>query len=81
MTKIERDGHTVDTTYDRFGRVLQDGDLTTTYDKNGNRSAVMYPGGASAIYTYDAVDRQSTLTVQRPGEPDLGLVTAASSTS
>ena len=78
LTKIERDGHAIDTTYDRFGRVLRDGALSTTYDKNGNRSTVMYPGSVSAIYTYDEVDRQSTLTLQRPGEPDLDLVTSAS---
>ena len=78
LTKVERDSHAIDTTYDRFGRVLQDGDLVYAYDKNGNRTAVVYPGSVSAIYTYDEVDRQSTLTIQRPGEPDLGLVSIAS---
>ena len=78
LTKIERGGQAVDYTYDRFGRVTQDGDLSYVYDDNGNRLSIGYPDSVSAIYTYDAADRQSTLTVERPGEPDASVVTASS---
>ena len=65
-------------TYDRFGRVTQDGDLTYVYDDNGNRLSIGYPDSVSAIYTYDAADRQSALTVEVPGVPDASVVTASS---
>ncbi len=78
LTRIERDGHAVDYAYDRFGRTLQDGDLFYGYDGNGNRTTIGYPGGVSAIYAYDAADRQATLTVQQTGQPDAGIVTASS---
>ena len=78
LTKIERGSQAVDYTYDRFGRVTQDGDLSYVYDDNGNRLSIGYPDSVSAIYTYDAADRQSTLTVERPGEPDANVVTASS---
>ncbi len=78
LTSIERDGDAVDYAYDRFGRVLQDGDLTYVYDKNGNRTFIGYPGNVSAIYTHDAADRQATLTVQQSGQPDTDLVTGSS---
>ena len=78
LTSIERDGHAVAITYDRFGRQLQDGELLYAYDKNGNRTEVGYPGGVMAIYTYDYADRQATLTVTQPGEPDKTVVTSAS---
>ena len=78
LTKIERGGQAVDYTYDRFGRVTQDGSLTYVYDDNGNRLSIGYPDSVSAIYTYDAADRQSTLTVEVPGEPDAAVVTASS---
>ena len=42
-----------------------------------NRTTIGYPGNVSAIYTYDAADRQSTLTVQRPGQPDANVVTSS----
>ncbi len=78
LTGIERDGHAVGYAFDRFGRTLQDGDLSYGYDGNGNRTAIGYPGGVSAIYTYDAADRQATLTVQQSGQPDAEIVTASS---
>ena len=78
LTKIERGSQAVDYAYDRFGRVTQDGDLSYVYDDNGNRLSIGYPDSVSAIYTYDAADRQSTLTVEVPGEPDATVVTASS---
>ncbi|MEM7355824.1 MAG: hypothetical protein AAF657_33720, partial [Acidobacteriota bacterium] len=77
LTSIERGGESVDYTYDRFGRALQDGDLTYAYDANGNRTTIVYSPSVSALYSYDATDRQATLALQRPGEPDLDLVSTA----
>jgi len=78
LNEIERGGHTVGYVYDRFGRVLEDGSLAYTYDKNGNRTQVTYPGGVAASYTYDFADRQITLTAARQGKPDETLVASAS---
>ena len=77
LTQIERGGIAIDTGYDRFGRVTQDGDLLYTYDGNGNRTRVEYPGGMSAITTHDFADRPETLTLERPVDPDLPVVTGA----
>jgi RHS repeat-associated protein len=49
-------------TYDLFGRTLQDGALAYTYDLNGNRASIAYPGGVTACYFYDIVDRQDALS-------------------
>lgn len=49
--------------YDGFGRTKQDGDLTRTFDKNGNVLTLTYPGALVATYSYDSVDRESTLAV------------------
>ncbi|MCP4902867.1 MAG: hypothetical protein GY906_38385, partial [bacterium] len=68
----------VDYAYDRFGRALQDGDLTYAYDDNGNRVEIGYPGDVRALYTYDFADRQATLDVEQPGEPLQAIVTASS---
>ena len=39
------------------------GDTTTTsYDSNGRVAKVAYPGAASDSYTYDALNRVSTIT-------------------
>ena len=62
LTGITRNSQTIAYTYDRFGRVLQDGSLTYGYDKNSNRATITYPGGVSAAYTYDFADRDATLS-------------------
>jgi RHS repeat-associated protein len=49
-------------TYDLFGRMLEDGALSYTYDANGNRQSIVYPGGVTACYVYDVADRQAALS-------------------
>ncbi|MCB1058164.1 MAG: RHS repeat protein, partial [Acidobacteria bacterium] len=77
LTAITRDGNSVDYAYDRFGRVTQDGALGYQYDQNSNRTEVEYPQGVTAVSTFDYADRPTSLTVQRPGEPDLPIATGA----
>ncbi|MDP9120340.1 MAG: hypothetical protein M3O15_03070 [Acidobacteriota bacterium] len=48
-------------TYDLFGRMLQDGTLAYSYDANGNRAAIAYPGNVTACYGFDVADRQASL--------------------
>lgn len=45
LAQIERNGITIDTTYDRFGRTLRDGEQLYGYGGNGNRTRAEYPGG------------------------------------
>jgi RHS repeat-associated protein len=49
-------------TYDLFGRTLQDGALGYSYDANGNRASIAYPGSVTACYGYDVADRQAALS-------------------
>ncbi|MDY7095208.1 MAG: RHS repeat-associated core domain-containing protein, partial [Acidobacteriota bacterium] len=77
LTAITRNGQAFDYRYDRFGRLTQDGALGYAYDANGNRSGVEYPGGVTAVSTFDYADRPESLTVQRSGEPDLLLAAGA----
>ncbi|MCH9648165.1 MAG: hypothetical protein K0U98_08000 [Deltaproteobacteria bacterium] len=70
LTRIKRGGVFIDYSYDRFGRLIQDGALAFTYDKNGNRLNLDYPGGLKAVYTFDFADRPESLTVQRTGFPN-----------
>ena len=77
LTRIARHGGSVDYRYDRFGRVLQDGDLSYSHDKNGNPASIVYPGSVTAVYTYDFADRPATLKAQRPSLPDQPLVSSA----
>ncbi len=69
LSSVRRDGESVEYGYDRFGRLTQDGALSYSYDKNGNRLSIGYPGGVTATYTYDFADRQATLVVQDGTEP------------
>jgi RHS repeat-associated protein len=77
LTAITRGGQSVAYTYDRFGRMLQDGGLAYTWDKNGNRQTVAYPGGVKASYTFDFADRQATLSMQDGTGPVQTLVGAS----
>ena len=63
LTAIERGGSTVEYGYDRFGRIIQDGELTYAHDENGNVTTIGYPGGVSATYGYDFADRETSLSV------------------
>jgi hypothetical protein len=64
--------------YDRFGRLIQDGELAYAYDANGNPTSLVYPGGMTAVTAYDFSDRPASLTAQRTGKPDQAIVTASS---
>ena len=77
LTVIDRAGTPVAYRYDRFGRLTQDGELSFSYDRNGNRVAVGYPGGITARYSYDFADRQTTLALEGAGDASGPLVTAA----
>ncbi len=78
LSSITRNGGSVAYAYDRFGRVTQDGDLNFTYDENGNRATVGYPGGITATYTYDYADRPETLMVDDGVNPSQTVVSSAS---
>jgi RHS repeat-associated protein len=77
LTRIARNETAIDYRYDRFGRTLQDGELAYGYDKNGNPTSLVYPGGVEAVTAYDFADRPASLLARRPGLPDQPLVTAA----
>src|SRR5436305_3231153 len=77
LTAVTRNGQAVAYSYDRFGRMLQDGSLAYTWDKNGNRQGVVYPGNVTASYTFDFADRQATLSMQDGASPARLLASAA----
>ena len=77
LTAVTRNGQTVASAYDRFGRTVQDGALAYGFDRNGNRTSVTYPGGVVATTTYDYADRAATLTLADGAAPAQPLVTAA----
>ena len=66
LSSISRGGAAVDSCYDRFGRTTRDGDLTYTYDDNGNVETIAYPGDVNATYGYDLADRPVSLSVTTP---------------
>ena len=43
--------------------------VTNSYDLNGNRTNIVYPGGLSVGYSYDAENRLSGVAVSAPSEP------------
>ncbi|HYU33012.1 MAG TPA: hypothetical protein VEW48_12690 [Thermoanaerobaculia bacterium] len=43
LAGITRHGEALAYSYDRFGRLLQDGALAYTWDQNGNRTTITYP--------------------------------------
>jgi RHS repeat-associated protein len=77
LTAVTRGSQSVAYTYDRFGRRLQDGALSYTYDKNGNRRTVQYPGNLTATYDFDFADRHAALSFQDGSNPAAALITSA----
>ncbi len=77
LTQIDRDDVPIDSQYDRFGRLIQDGVLAYAFDANGNKREILYPGGVRAIYTFDHADRQLTLDADVPGQGVQSVVTGA----
>lgn len=53
--------------YDRFGRVVRDGELTYTLDANSNRTTIGYPGGVTARYGHGDSDTFWGLSVDDRG--------------
>jgi RHS repeat-associated protein len=77
LTAIARDGATVSYAYDRFGRLVQDGELSYSLDANGNRTEIGYPGGVVARYGHDMADREASLEIELPFGETVPVVTAA----
>ncbi len=77
LTAIHRGGETLVFGYDRFGRLVEDGELIYEYDRNGNRTSITYPGGVTVRYGYDDADRPVTTTLERAGEAPTALVISA----
>ena len=78
LTAIVRDGRAIDYRWDRFGRMIRDGELSYAYDRNGNRRQIVYPGGLVATYSHDFADREASLTIQHGTAAPQSLVAAAS---
>jgi RHS repeat-associated protein len=79
LVSIENSSSLIEYTYDRFGRVLQDGALTYEYDKNGNRTSILYPDGVlEAIYTFDRMDREASLSIQESGGSPVPIILGSS---
>jgi RHS repeat-associated protein len=78
LTAITRGGTPIAYSYDRFGRILQDGALGFAYDANGNIQSVGYPGGITAAYGYDFADRPASLSFQDGGGTVQPLASGAS---
>lgn len=77
LTAILRDGARIDYRYDRFGRTTLDGAVTFSYDRNGNRREILYPGGLKAVYSFDFANRPVSLALE-DGATSQVLVASAS---
>ena len=78
LTSITRNGQTVSYAYDRFGRTVQDGDLTYAWDGNGNRTGVGYPNGIKGTWAFDFADREVSVTMQDGTGPAQTLASGVS---
>lgn len=77
LASITRSGQALQYTYDRFGRITQDGTLSYAYDANGNRTRLTYPNSIAAIYTHDFADREATLTYEQSGGSQLPAIVSS----
>src|SRR5690606_2822680 len=77
LVGITRNSATIDYAYDCFGRTLQDGDLAYTYNADGDRLTVSYPGSLVATYTYDRMHRPISLSIQEGGGSPQPVVLAS----
>jgi RHS repeat-associated protein len=71
-------GQAVAYSYDRFGRLIQDGALGYGYDANGNRTRLTYPNNVAAVYTHDFADREATLTYEQSGGAQPPVIVSSS---
>ena len=66
LSSVEKDGKSIDYYYDALGRVSTveyDGqEVEYDYDDNGNLLAITYPGDKTVYYTYDALNRVTSVT-------------------
>jgi RHS repeat-associated protein len=77
LGSITRGGEAVEYCYDELGRRTRDGALSMSYDANGNRTGIGYPGEVSATYTFDFADREESLTVTTPSTLDQAVASEA----
>ena len=65
LDSVEKDGKSIKYGYDAFGRVTQveyDGiQVEYDYDSNSNVKTITYPGGKDVTYTYDALNRVTSI--------------------
>lgn len=81
LTGITRNSETIDYAYDCFGRMEQDGDLAYTYNADGDRTTLTYPGSLVATYTYDRMNRPISLSIQEgAGSPQTVVVSNSAAT-
>lgn len=66
LVSVEKDGKAIEYEYDALGRVTEisyDGkSVSYSYDDNGNVLGITYPGNKTVNYTYDALNRMTTVT-------------------
>ena len=65
LESVTKDSKAINYTYDAFGRttaVAYDGKTVSyTYDNNGNVLTMTYPGNKTVTYTYDALNRMTSV--------------------
>ena len=65
LWKVTKDGKPVTYTYDSFGRTssisYEGNTVSYTYDPNGNVITITYPGSKTVTYTYDALNRMTSV--------------------
>jgi RHS repeat-associated protein len=73
LSHRDNEGNEVEFGYDEMNRMarsevslssLSSFAVTNSYDLNGNRTNIVYPGGLNVSYTYDAEDRLASVTAK-----------------